>query len=429
MNARYTQHPLPPSLWAATAIPAPSAPPLAQDLEADVVVVGGGFAGLSTALHLAEKGATVCVLEAEQPGWGASGRNGGQVIPGLKYDPRELEERFGQKAESMIHMAATAADTVFDLIQKYGIDCRPVRNGWIQTAHSPAVLDVVEKRARDWESRGVKVEILDQVAVRKRTGSKQFIGGWVDYRAGSVQPLSYARGLCHAAQGLGVRVHGQSRVTRLERTGDSWHAWAGQHRVAAKDVVICTNGYTDGLWPRLQKTVLPANSFLVATRPLTASEGAGILDGREVTSDSKRLLVYFRRDDEGRLVVGGRGPFHEPQSFNEWAHIERAVTHLFPQLKGIEFQYRWAGRVAVTRDFMPHVHEPEPGIHMVLGFNGRGVAMASTMGKHLAERIHKADASAFPYPITGIAAIPMHSLRGLYMAAGVAWYRFLDALS
>lgn len=309
MSETYSEYPFPPSLWEATAKPALPTPPLELDRDTDVVIIGAGFTGLSTALHLAERGVGVCVLEAEEPGWGASGRNGGQVIPGLKYDPDELEARFGSRAEGIVQMASGAADVVFDLIEKYRVDCNAVRKGWIQTAHSPKVLQAVEKRARQWEKRGVRVELLDRAAVCERTGSRQFVGGWVDYRAGSVQPLSYARGLLRVARELGVAVHGKSPAVRMDKEGAKWRVAVGTGAsVTAEHVVICTNGYTDDLWPKLRQTILPANSFLVATKPLPDELGGAILKGNEVTSDSRRLLVYFRRDEQGRLVLGGGGP-------------------------------------------------------------------------------------------------------------------------
>lgn len=430
MTSFYSQHPWPPSLWTATAKAADPVPALQGEYSADVVVIGAGFTGLSTALHLAEQGVAVCVLDAEQPGWGASGRNGGQVIPGLKYDPDELESRFGDHAQPVLDMAASAADVVFDLIDKYQIDCQPVRKGWIQTANSSALMATVEKRARQWERRGVSIEILDERAITARTGAQGFVGGWVDYRAGGVQPLNYVRGLLRAAQQLGAAVYGNSRATAIEKEGKRWRVrTAAGGSVVADHVVIGTNGYTDGLWPGLERTLLTANSYLVATRPLSEEQGASILPGGEVSSDSRRLLVYFRRDDQGRLVLGGRGPRHEPRSESEWAHIERGLQRLFPHLKGVAYEYRWAGRIAMTADFLPHVHEPEAGIHILLGYNGRGVALATCLGMHLANRIASDGASAFPYPVTGIKPIPMHVLQGFYMAAGVTWYRFLDALS
>ncbi|MBV7485262.1 FAD-binding oxidoreductase [Bordetella sp. BOR01] len=429
-TASYTERPFPPSLWHATATPAGPDEPLQDDCSVDVAIVGAGFTGLSAALHLAQNGAKVCVLEAEQVGWGASGRNGGQVIPGLKYDPDGIARRFGPDADSLIELAGTAADTVFGLIEQFNIPCDAVRKGWIQTAHSPAMMRLVEKRARQWERRGAHVELLDRDAVAQRTGTRSFVGGWVDYRAGSVQPLSYARGLAAAARGLGASIYGQTRVAALERGGRGWTVTTQAGRtVNAERVLLATNAYTDTLWPGLRRSILAATSYLVATKPLSAEQGRSILEGGEVSSDSKRLLVYFRRDASGRLVLGGRGPFSDPHSPAQWRHVERALQLLFPQLAGVGFDYRWAGRLAITADGLPHVHEPAPGLNVVLGYNGRGVALATTLGKVIASYIAAGSRGGLPYPVTAIRRIPGHGLQRAYLAAGVTWYRLLDALS
>jgi glycine/D-amino acid oxidase-like deaminating enzyme len=428
VNAEMT---LPDSLWAATAAPAPATPPLTESASFDVAIIGAGYTGLSTALHLAERGLRVCVLDAAEPGWGASGRNGGQVIPGLKYDPDELVRRHGETAgNALVGIVGGAADTVFDLIDKYGIDCAALRRGWIQPAHSAAMLARVVRRARQWEARGASVSVLDANAVSQRVGTDAFVGGWIDHRAGSIQPLSYARGLARAALGLGVAVHGGTLATSLVREATTWRiATARGPVVTASRVVLATNGYTGPLWPKLERTVIAANSFIVATRPLAPAVTDSILSGGEVASDSRRLLLYFRRDAQGRLLMGGRGPFSEPRSASDWSHLERSVQLLFPQLKGIEYEYRWAGRIAITADFLPHVHEPAPGLTIALGYNGRGIAMATTLGKHLAARLCGDTSAAFPFPATPIRPIPLHGLQRFYIAAGVTWYRMLDALS
>lgn len=422
--------PMPESLWAATAIPAPSTTQLTASVHVDVAIVGAGFTGLSTALHLAERGVKVCVIDAGEPGWGASGRNGGQVIPGLKYDPDELVRRFGERqGHALVQTVGGAADTVFDLIDRYGIDCSPVRKGWIQPAHSRKALDVVLKRAAQWRDRGVPTKDLDAREVHARLGTRSFIGGWLDPRAGSVQPLSFTRGLANAALSRNVDIYSRTLATRLSRDAGRWRVeTSGGAAVHADRVVLATDGYSGSLWPGLQRTVIAANSFVIATRPLPPELGSAILPGGEVASDSRRLLVYFRRDAQGRLVFGGRGPFREPGAASDWDHLEKAMVLMFPQLKGVAIQHRWAGRIGITQDFLPHVHEPAPGLTIALGYNGRGIAMATTMGKHLAARLTNASHD-FPFSITPMRPIPLHGLQRFYITAGVTWYRLLDAVS
>ncbi len=421
---------LPPSLWAATAPPAPPTPPLAGAQRADVLIVGAGFTGLSAALHLAEAGTKVCVLEAHEPGWGASGRNGGQVNPTLKHDPDELVRLYGAaRAEPLIDAVSRSADLVFELIERHGIDCQPVRKGWLQVAYSPKHIAAMHARAEQWARRGVATQMLDRADVAARLGTEAFAGGWLDGRAGGIQPLAYTRGLVRAAQAAGASVHGGSAVTSLERRGSQWHAaTASGASVVADQVLIATNGYTGGLWPGLSRTVLAANSFIVATAPLQGAAAHAILPGGETASTSQRLLLYFRKDAQGRLLMGGRGHFADPAGPADFAHLERSLELLFPQLGPLQYEYRWAGRIAVTRDFMPHVHTPAPGLTIALGYNGRGIALATSMGRHVAARLLQPGAD-FPYPGTPLQPIPLHGLQRFYIAAGVAWYSLLDRFS
>lgn len=423
--------PLPPSLWAATATPAPALSPLTESRTADVAIVGGGFTGLSTALHLAEKGADVCLLEASEPGWGASGRSGGMVIPGLKYDPNELIRKLGSdRAEPLIEAVGNAADLVFGLINKHKIECHAVRKGWIQPAHSASQLEMLARRAAQWAIRGARVEVLERDAVAQRLGTDAYVGGWIDYRAGGIQPLSYCRGLVRTALTAGAAVHGDSPVVSMARQGNRWRlTTTSGAQVDAERVVLATNGYTDGLWPRLQQSVIAANSFMVATKPLPNDVIGKILAKGEVASDARRLLLYFRRDAHNRFLIGGRGSFATPQEPKDFSHLERALDLLFPQLAGVEFEFRWSGRIAITRDFLPHVHEPAPGLSIFVGCNGRGIALTTLMGERLARKLLGVPASEFPFPVSDIKPIPFHGLQRIYIAAGVACYSMLDRLS
>ncbi|ARP84936.1 NAD(P)/FAD-dependent oxidoreductase [Bordetella genomosp. 9] len=420
--------PLSPSLWAATAVPPPPTQPLTESVQADVLVIGGGYAGLSTALHLAERGVNVVVLEAREIGFGGSGRNGGQVIPGLKYDPDELLQRYGpEQGERVIDFAGGTADAVFDLIERHGMNVPRVRAGWIQGAHTPEALDVAHRRAAQWARRGVNAQPLDKGEVSELLGTDKYLGGWVDRRAGTIQPLSYARELARTAIAAGARVHTDSPVSALQRQGGRWAAvTAAGATVTADRVVMCTNAYGAGLWPGLKPTIIDANTFQVATRPLPADVRAAILPQGHVSSDTRNLLLYFRQDHEGRLLMGGRGPFREPKGPADWRHLERVMVKMFPAVAGIPFEYRWCGRVAITRDFLPHLHEPEPGLLIDIGCQGRGVGLQTAMGKAMAAYTANGDRNALPVPPSPIKPFPLYGLRRIYVNAVVTWYRMTD---
>jgi glycine/D-amino acid oxidase-like deaminating enzyme len=190
--------------------------------------------------------------------------------------------------------------------------------------------------------------------------------------------------------------------------------------------VIATNGYTGDLIPKLRQTVIRPNSFIVATEPLSDNLAGTILPEGQVTSDTRQLLLYFRKDHDNRLLMGGRGPFREPREAADWAHLERVVAKMFPQAKGLRFDYRWCGRVALTRDFLPHLHEPEPGLLVDIGCMGRGVGLQSAMGKAMAEYLTTGDKARLPFPVTPITPLPLHALNELYVSAIIAWYRLTD---
>ena len=420
--------PLSPSLWFATAPAAAPTPPLASDTSADVCVIGAGFAGLSTALHLAEAGVSVVVLEAHEPGWGGSGRNGGQVIPGIKYDPSEIIAKFGPVAgEALTRFVAATADLVFELIDRHGMDVPHKRAGWIQGAHTQVMIETVKRRAGEWQGRGVDAAFLDRDAVAGLLGTDRYLAGWIDRRAGAVQPLAYARGLAKAALAAGATIHGQSQVVSLKRNGDQWSVRTAQGAsVTAPRVVVATNGYTGDLIPKLRQTVIRPNSFIVATQPLSDNLSGAILPEGQVVSDTRQLLLYFRKDHQNRLLMGGRGPFREPKDAPDWAHLERVVGKMYPQVKDVPFDFRWCGRVALTRDFLPHLHEPEPGLLVDIGCMGRGVGLQSAMGKAMAEYIASGDKSRLPFPVVPITPLPLHALNELYVSAIIAWYRLTD---
>lgn len=421
--------PLGPSLWAATAPPAPPTPPLDAYAESDLCIVGGGYCGLSTALHAAQRGMRAIVLERHEVGWGGSGRNGGQVIPGLKYDPDELARRFpGAAGSAAIRFAGATADVVFDLIERHAMDVPHSRDGWVQGASSAAGMAAAEERAGQWRRHGVDATVLNRVQAAAKLGSEAYLGGWEDPRGGAVQPLAYARGLARAAMAAGARVHGGTSVTKLVREGRRWRVETatGAH-VLADRVLLATNAYTGDLVPGTRQSIVAPASFQVATAPLSDNVRGSILPEGHVSSDTRKLLLYFRLDHEGRLLMGGRGPFREPNGEADWAHLTGALGRIFPQAAAAPIAFRWCGRVAMTRDYLPHLHEPETGLLINLGCMGRGIGLQTAMGAALAHYCASGDPAALPVPLTTATRIPMHALQGLYVSAMLAWYRLTDA--
>jgi glycine/D-amino acid oxidase-like deaminating enzyme len=397
------------SLWAATATPELSLPELSGSARAQVVIIGGGYTGLSAALHLCECGVDVVVLEAGGLGEGGSGLNGGQVIAGVKHDPDTLEQMFaGALGAQLVETVASGPDLVFSLIQKYQIDCDARRSGWIQAATSESALASIGGRVEQWRRRGAPVELLDRRQVKQLIGSDCYCGGWLDHRGGTVQPRSYLFGLAQAVQRLGGRIFTRSAAHKLESVGGQWRVQTPCGQVSAPAGVLATNAYTDALGDALRKTVVAVPSLQVATEPLPQELRRCILPQRQGVSDTWHLLRYYRLSADDRLVMGSRGYFGNMSAATAARHHYRAVQEIFPHLRGVRYEYHWGGLVAMTSDHLPHLHELAPGLLAGLGYNGRGVAMATVMGRLLARRLQRVSSEELGFPITAVRPIRLH---------------------
>ena len=417
-----------PSLWAATAPPGPPLVRLAADTVADLAIIGGGFTGLAAAITLADAQRDVVVLEAAQPGYGASGRNGGQVIPGLKYDPDDLEAQYGSDlGPRLVRTVAAGPDLVFDLIRRFSMDCDARRAGWIQPSHTDATRRLVMRRAAQWQARQAPVRLLDATEVGALTGSRLYNGGWLDERAGTVQPLAYVRGLASAAVRLGVRVHGDSPVLGLEPDGTGWRVQTPHGVVRARQVIIATNAYSGRLHDALRRSVVAVPSFQVATKPLSGEWRQRILPGRHAVSDTYNLLRYYRLDAAGRLVVGARGMYGRRSDAQLLRHHAAAIAEIYPDLGQPEYDYCWNGYVAVTTDHVPHLHDLGQGLFAAVGYNGRGVAMATMLGRLVAGlALGRPDPDGYVYPVTPLTPIPLHAFSRIGVRATIGSLRMKD---
>ncbi|MDU8943643.1 NAD(P)/FAD-dependent oxidoreductase [Ovoidimarina sediminis] len=417
------------SLWTATANQPAPRPAVEGEVRADVAVIGAGFTGLSAALHLAEAGVSVAAADAQHPGWGASGRNGGQINVGLKDGPAGIRAKFGEDwGGRMIRMAGEAGDLVFDLIARHNIACEATRPGWLRAAHTPKTLKGLHALAAEWDDHGGGMDVLSRDRMAALTGTDAYQGGVIDRRGGVLHPLNYALGLAAAAEAQGARLFGDSPATAIEAHGTGYRVTTPNGAILAEKVLICTNAYSGDLDRPLAKSVLPVRSVQVATAPLSDNLAASILPEGNALSDTRRLLLYFRKDAQGRFLMGGRGTYNDASTERQIARLKRVSTELFPQLEGVEWPYAWGGFVALTCDHYPHLHQLAPGIMTGLGYNGRGVAIATAMGRVLARWAGGAAPDDLDFPVTALKPLPFAFARELAVEAEIIRLKFLDRL-
>lgn len=409
------------SLWDETAAEADLVAPLSTDVVTEIAVVGGGFTGLSTALHAASRGLDVCVLEARQIGHGGSGRNVGLVNAGLWLPPQDVRAHFGEdRGARLVEELGNGPDYVMSLIEKHQIRCELTRTGTIHAAHSPSGYRDLARRAEEWRRLAAPVSLLSREQACERIGSEAFHGGLLDMRAGTINPMGYVRGLARAARAAGARIHTGVPVTSLSRTGDGWLLQTAHCTVTARSVVLATNAYTDGLWPGLRDSFVPINYFQVATVPL-GERVASILPERQGVWDTGKIMFSLRRDAADRLVIGSMGSVIGGESGLSERWAARQLKRLFPQLGPVAFEKSWHGQIAMTADHIPRIHRLAEGLYTSIGYNGRGIAPGTIFGKAVAELLAGGDEADLPLPVTGVQREALRGLKaGFYHTAFAA---------
>jgi glycine/D-amino acid oxidase-like deaminating enzyme len=420
---------LPASLYQSVSTPGMSFAPLDGDTRCSVAIVGAGYTGLSTALHLAEAGVDTLVLEAREPGWGASGRNGGQVNPGLKLSPDDLERRYGADlGRRMASFSGDAPGALFDLAERLGIDCDQRRTGTLRADCSESAQATTDALHRQYGRLGANVERLNADTMAAATGTQRYIGGLLDHRGGHINPLALARGLAAAANRAGARIHAHSGVRTVVKGGDHWLLDTRHGVVRAEKILIATNGYSDDLWPRLKQSVVPVFSTIGATAPLPDALASTILPGRHAVYETGRITVYYRLDSQNRLLMGGRGPQRSLSGATPPLYLQRYAERLWPALTGRRWSHAWNGQLAMTEDHIPHIHEPDETVLLYLGCNGRGVALATAIGPQLADRLRLGKASPLDLPVLPVTPIRFHAFWPIGVTAALLWGRLRDYL-
>ncbi len=423
---------LPNSYWAATAGPQIELVSLEGSTEADVAIIGGGFTGFRAAIELSERGVSVAVIDAEEPGWGASGRSGGQVNPLPHILPEAIIKVYGaEHAERFFEAIAGAADELFGVVRKHDIKCEHYQNGWIQAAHRPSILSTLSVRQKEWSRRGIEVETVTRQEIIDLIGSPGYHGGILFKRGGAIHPLSFTRGLAHAAVKSGVRVFSKTRAESLERGSNGWTVICndGAGHIRCENVILATNGYTgDRPISKLKRTITPICTIQAASEPLSDSQLKIIMPNRTTLAGTRRALFYTRRTGKDRICLGALAHNFSEIRKDDKHRIDVGLNQVFPQLRGLKWEYYWNGIVAHTPHRMPLFHEPAPGVFAGIGFNGRGVAMSTVMGRVLAERVMGADPKNLPFPTLPIAAAPFHELGRFGLRIAIGYFEMMDAI-
>lgn len=420
------------SLWSAISPGGPAAPPLKEAATADVVVVGGGFFGLSTALHLAEGGAKTILLEAEEPGFGASGRNTGFVVPAFRtgLGPAELAAAAGpERAERLQRLVERSGDVLFDVIQRHAIDCSAENVGWLQPAHTPAFLARLAVRVEQMSARKRPVSLLSAEETDRRTGVRGYAGALFDASGGQVNPLALARGLAKAALSAGARIHGKSRVNQITRDGSGWRVRTATGEVRADRVFLATNALAGSVAEGYGRGFIPVLVHQIATSRLRPDQLATTLAGRSPLSDTRRHTFAVRLSPDGRLVTGGvviGGPGALARATRTFS---RRLTRFLPQAAPFTVDYVWNGVIAVTSNSLPHLTEIAPGLDAAIGCNGRGVALTTALGREIGGLLSgRTAARDFVLPANPTPAIPFQRVASFGPALWLPWSNFRDWL-
>jgi glycine/D-amino acid oxidase-like deaminating enzyme len=397
----------------------------------DVAIIGGGYTGLSAARTLAKQGIRVAVLEANTIGWGASSRNGGMVLTGLKLGMQTVMNKYGREiAKRLFQCSLDAITTVEGIVKEENIDCGFARHGHLLTANKPKHYDALGEEAEFMEREfGHTLRLISRAEQRSEIGSEIYHGALLDECSGGLNPAQYVTGLAAATEKAGATLHGRARVTRLERSGTRFLVETERGSLSAGSILVGTSGYTGNVTKQLQKKVIPIGSFIIATEKLSDDLVSELISRGRMIFDSKHYLNYFRLWGN-RLIFGGRAAFFPETSSTiqrSGEILRREMIHVYPQLRNAKIEYVWGGTLDFAFDMMTHVGEMD-GIYYSLGYAGHGVAMATHLGKTVAEAMLKGTIREHPFNLFPFPPAPLGLYNGFpwFLPFAGAWHKILD---
>ncbi|MCS5593820.1 MAG: FAD-binding oxidoreductase [Porticoccaceae bacterium] len=413
------------SYYAASAKWQTDYPQLEGNLDVDVVVVGAGFSGVATAVELCERGYKVALIESNRIGWGASGRNGGQIIGGYGRDPNAFRSSIGSEGVEMVeNMGTECVEIIKQRIEKYNIDC-DLKWGYCEVGLKKRHL----KDYREWAEEEPVIQLLDQDEVKQYVNSDLYIGGYYRKDWGHIQPLNLCIGEAKVAESMGANIFEQSKITRITY-GENPAVHTDKGSIRGNHVILCGNAYMGNLVPYLDARVLPATSCIIATEPLSEEQLEQTMVRDVAVCDSRTALDYYRLSADKRLLFGGLSNYSGLEPANARGIMQAKMTKVFPTLKDARIDYSWSGRMGISVRRMPQIGRMEDSnVLYISGYSGHGVAPTHMTGRILAEAVdgdtHRFDImnkmSHLPWPGGKL-------LRRPAMAVGMMWYKMLDAI-
>lgn len=418
-------------LWNITAPKVDHYASLTSDIQTTVCIIGGGYTGLSAAIHLAEKGISSVVLESQTIGSGGSGKSVGYVNAGTWARPDDLNKQLGEvDGERLTTALGLAPSLVFELIDRYQIDAQCTRTGNIHMAHNSVGSDDVDARYNQLIRRGANVELLTGSRCHEYCGTTSINKALLDHRAGTVNPYAYVNGLASTASKLGVRIYEHSKVDSVEKSTGHWYVRTKGANVQCDKVIIATNAYTEGEWTEISKTFYLVDYYQIASEPLSGSVADRILPYKQGSWDTRMALSSIRRDKDNRLLLGtvGGKAYKSKSFYQTWANLVQKTY--FPDLPKFEWQYEWYGHFGFTQDHIMRVFEPNEGILAATAYNGRGITTGTLIGKCFADYLVSGDRQALPLPFKTIdeAKIGFRSIRSSATEIGLTLYHMGQCL-
>ncbi|EUB99470.1 FAD dependent oxidoreductase [Rhizobium sp. CF080] len=406
------------SLYEDTAPAAPETAALMGAHEAEFVIIGAGFTGLSAAIHAAKRSVKTVVIEANGIGHGGSGRNHGHCVPVYGFiNPNKAIETLGrERGERLTRILADSGKRVFSLIREYDMDCEAAPTGALQLAHSPKTVPALQRQHDFYASLGTEPKMLNRDEAVAITGSEEFHGGWIHTGGGHLNPLAYARGLARAAMREGAEVFTDSPVVKLERKGGAWLVTCPHGTVLARRVGLATGAYTDNFLPPLGKSFFTMRSYAIASTPLDIDLRRTILPDNHNFGDTRHDVRYVRFDKQNRLIMGGLVEPIIGTNFKATTDfISRRVREMYPQIKTIDWRWHWSGQLDITMDRTPRLYNPAEGLYALVGYSGRGVPTATALGEVLGEAGTGVAPEDLPMPIAEMRSLNAASLLSVFV--------------